>query len=138
MVRLLVSSVSALSLLAGFVAAPHTHLHLSRHDAASDPHHAHAVLHSHVTSHESEHEHGAPVGHDPHERDGLSVDSFVFQPAKNLTPAHAVAVLPRTLAPQASVSGWTNISRQKPEVYGSPPIPPSASRAPPILSPAAV
>ena len=126
-----------LALLVGFVAAPHTHLHPSGQGVANDSRHAHAVLHSHVTNHEGAHGHDIPADADPDDRrDGLSVDNFVFQSTSRLV-AH-VTVLPYVVVSPGLTSVWTGVSRLRPPVYGSPPIPPSAARGPPTLLPLAV
>ena len=134
MMRRFLASFSTLALLVGFVAAPHTHLHPSGQSVANDSRHAHAVLHSHVTSHEEGHGHDAPADADPDDgRDGLSVDSFVFQAGTSRLPVDVAAMLPHSVAPPALTSIWTGVSRRLPPVYRSPPILRAASRGPPIL-----
>lgn len=135
------AGVSALALLVGFVAAPHTHLHLAGQGVVSDAQHALAqttsVVHAHLTPHHS------GQGHDAH-RDAdhgdvpqtASVDVFVFQAAASPTwPSPVTVQRAVTLAPVPTA--WAGVSAHHPRAHGPPSIRPPASRAPPLFLPSA-
>jgi len=147
MLRSLTACGTVLALLAGFVLAPHTHIHGGAGESVAELHDGHvtngALAHAHLDSHQRAHRFdlGRPAISVGHESGGdasvVVADEFVSHSAEDGLRYPAPLTLVTFSAVASAHAASITIDPLEPPAHGPPPNRPSAPRAPPTLLPAA-